>query len=65
MRNILLSAIENSIGDKNENRELDLVEPDSERDIHEEISAVLEERVSDRKPRKKTVRRNKGIRSQV
>ena len=65
MRNILLSAIENSIGDKNENRELDLVEPDSERDLHEEISAVLEERVSDRKPRKKTVRRNKGIRPQV
>jgi hypothetical protein len=65
MRNILLSAIENSIGDRNENRELDLVESDSERSIHEEISAVLEERVSDRKPRKKTIRGNKGIRSKV
>ena len=65
MRSILYGAVENHKKEPNENRELDFVESDSERGIHEEVSTVSEKRVSDRKPRKKTVRRNKGIHSQV
>lgn len=65
MRNILYAAIENHMKEPNENRELDFVESDSERDIYEEGSAVPQERVPDRKSRKKTIRANKGIRSKV
>ena len=65
MRNILYSAIENYEKGSNENRELDLVESDSEREIYEEGSALSEERVSDRKPRKKTIRANKGVHPKV
>ena len=65
MRNILLSAIENHMKEPNENREFDPIELDSERDIHEEGIAVPEERIPDRKPRKKTIRANKGVRPQV
>ena len=65
MRSILFEAIENHKKEPNENRELDFVESYSERDIHEEGVAVPEERISDRKPRKKTIRGNKGIRSKV
>ncbi len=65
MRNILTSALENVMKEPNENRELDLVESDSERDIHEEGAAVPEERISDRKPRKKTLRANKRIHPKV
>ena len=65
MRNILYGAIENYKKEPNENRELDLIELDSERDFYEEGVAVPEERVSDRKPRKKTIRANKGVRSKV
>ena len=64
-RSILLGSIEHIEKDKNENRNTDTVESDSERSIHEEVVAVSEERVSDRKPRKKTVRRNKTVRSEV
>ena len=63
-RSILLGSIENAKG-TNENGNTDLVESDSERTIHEEVSAVSEKRVPERKPRKKTVRRNKAVHSQV
>lgn len=65
MRNIILSAVENYTKDSNENRELDLVELDSERDLYEEGAAVPEERVSDRKSRKKIIRGNQRVRSKV
>jgi hypothetical protein len=65
MRSILMSAIDNAEKDLNENRNTDLVESDAERALHEEDVAVSEERVSDRKPRKKGIRGNKGVRSQV
>lgn len=65
MRNILFSALDYQKKELNENRELDFVESDSERAFYEEITPVLEERVPDRKPRKKTLRTNKGIHSKV
>ena len=65
MRSIILGSIENYEKEKNENRNSDLVESDSERSVHEEISAVSEKRVPQRKPRKKTVRRNKAVHSEV
>ena len=65
MRNILYSAIENYEKESNENGKLDLVESDSERGIHEEVTPVLEEGVSDRKPRKKSIRGNKRVHSEV
>jgi hypothetical protein len=65
MRSILLSAIDNAIKEGNENRNTDLVESDAERVFHEEDSALSEERVPDRKPRKKGIRRNKGVHSEV
>lgn len=49
----------------NENRELDSVEPNAERVFHEEVITVSEERVPERKPRKKTVRKNKAVYSEV
>ena len=63
MRSILHGAIENGIRAENENRKSDLVESDSERSIHEEVVTVSGERVPNRKSRKKTVRRNKAVRS--
>ena len=65
MRSILLSAIDNAMKEGNENRNTDFVESDAERVFHEEDSALSEERVSNRKPRKKGIRGNKGIRSKV
>lgn len=65
MRSIIFSSIENYKKGSNENRELDLVELDSERGFYEEGVAVPEERVSNRKSRKKTVRRDKGVHSKV
>ena len=65
MRSILYGAIENYKKEPNENRELDFVESDSERGIHEEVASVLEKRVSNRKPRKKTLRANKGVHPKV
>ena len=63
-RSILIGAIKNS-GEYNENRNAHLVKSDSERSIHEEVVAVSEERVSNRKPRKKAVRGNKTIHPEV
>ena len=65
MRSILLSAIDNAMKEGNENRNTDLVESDAERVFHEEDSTLSEERIPDRKPRKKGIRGNKGIRSKV
>lgn len=65
MRSMIYNSVQNLEKDLNENRELDFVESDSKRNLHEEGTAVPEEGVSDRKPRKKTVRRNKGIHSKV
>ena len=65
MRSILLSAIDNAVKGPNENRNIDFVELDSERDFYEEGTTIPEERVSDRKPRKKGIRGNKGVRSKV
>ena len=65
MRSILLSAIENTMKEGNENRNTDPIEFDSERAFHEEVSAVSEKRVPDRKPRKKGIRRNKAVHSKV
>ncbi len=65
MRSILMSAIDNAIKEENENRNTDLVESDAERVLHEEGFAVSEERVSDRKSRKKSIRGNKGVHPKV
>ena len=65
MRSMIYNAVKNLEKDLNENGKLDLVELDSERNIHEEGFTVSEERVSDRKPRKKTIRANKGVRPKV
>jgi hypothetical protein len=65
MRSILLGAIENTMKEGNENRNIDLVESDAERVFHEEDAAISEERVPDRKPRKKTIRGNKRVHPKV
>jgi hypothetical protein len=65
MRSILLSAIDNAMKEGNENRNTDLVESDAERVFHEEDSALFEERIPDRKSRKKSIRGNKGVHSKV
>jgi hypothetical protein len=65
MRSILLSAAENAERVIDENRNTDLVQSDAQRTVHEESVAVSEERVSDRKSRKKAVRRNQKVRPSV
>lgn len=63
-RNIVHNSVEYA-REQNENRNADSLQSDSERAIHEEVSTVSEERVPERKPRKKTVRRNKKVHSEV
>jgi hypothetical protein len=65
MRSILMSAIDNAVKEENENRNTDPVESNAERVFHEENFAISEERVPDRKPRKKSIRGNKTVRSKV
>jgi len=65
MRSMIYGAVNNLEKDLNENRKLDFVESNSQRSVHEEVSTVSEERVPQRKPRKKTVRRNKKLHSEV
>jgi hypothetical protein len=65
MRSILYGAIQNDVRDKNESRNTDSIEFDSERSVHEKGTSVSEKRISDRKPRKKTVRRNKKFHSKI
>jgi hypothetical protein len=61
MRSILMSAINNFEKDLNENGNTDPIKSDAERVFHEEDVAVSEERVPDRKSRKKSIRGNKGV----
>jgi hypothetical protein len=49
----------------NEDGNVGAVEFDSKRSVHEEVTTLFEERVPDRKPRKKIVRRNKSVHSEV
>ena len=65
MRNILYNAIENGMREENENRNIDPVKSNAQREVYEESVAVSEERVPERKPRKKAVRRNKTVHTQV
>ena len=65
MRSIINGAIESAVRENNENGKLDSVESDSQRTVHEEVTAVPQERVSNRKPRKKAVRANKRVHSEV
>ena len=64
MRSIIIASIENS-KNTDENRKLDSIESAEERSVHEEESAFFEERVSDRKPRKKALRGNKKVHPKV
>ena len=65
MRNMIYSAVQNVEKDLNENGKLNFVESDSEREVYEEESPLSQERVSNRKPRKKGIRRNKTVHSEV
>lgn len=60
LRSIILGSIEHA-KESNENGNIDTVESDSERSIHEEVVTVSEERIPERKPRKKAVRGNKAV----
>ena len=53
-RSILLGSLEHAKG-KNENGNTDTFESGTERIFHEEVAPIPEKRVSNRKPRKKTV----------
>jgi len=64
-RSILNASIKNALKDQDENRNTDPLQSDSERGFYEEVSAVSEERVPERKPRKKGVRRSKKLHSEV
>lgn len=65
-RSIILDSVEAAKKDSfNETRDLDFVEFNAERVFHEEDLTLSEERVPDRKPRKKSIRRNKRVRSKV
>lgn len=64
-RNIILRSVENAVKEENENRNANSLKSNSQRSVHEEDVAVSEERVPDRKPRKKAIRRNKKLHSEV
>jgi hypothetical protein len=65
MRSIILASVAYAEKVIDENRNSDLVESDAERSIHEESIAVSEERVPERKSRKKGIRGSKKVRSTV
>lgn len=65
MRSMILLSVETAEKVIDENGNSNLVQSDAQRAVHEEDVAVSEERVSNRKPRKKTVRRNQKVRSSV
>jgi hypothetical protein len=67
LRNIITESVELEHATRviDENGNIDLVESDAERVFHEEDTAISEERVPDRKPRKKGIRRNKRLHSEV
>jgi len=64
-RNIILRSIENAVKEENENRNANSIKSNPQRSVHEEDLTVFEERIPDRKPRKKAIRRNKKLHSQV
>ena len=55
IRSIIVASVERAKEVVNENGTVDFVEPLEERIVHEEDDSVPEERVSKRKPRKKTL----------
>ena len=63
-RSILLGSIEYA-KENNENGNTDTLESGTERTLHEEVTSIPKERVSNRKPRKKTVRRNQAVHSEI
>lgn len=65
MMAIIAEAVKNAGNVVDENRAIDPFEYDEERDFLEEIPPIPEVRVSKRKPRKKAVRGNQGVRSEV
>lgn len=65
MRSIILASVAHAEKVIDENGNSDLVESDAERSIHEESIAVSEERVPERKSRKKGIRGSKKVRSTV
>ena len=65
MHSIIITAIDNFERNIDDYRATNPNQLDQERVIHEESIAVPEERVSKRKPRKKTVRRNKKLHTEV
>lgn len=65
MRSIILASVAYAEKVIDENGNSNLVESDAERSIHEESITVSEERVPDRKPRKKGIRGSKKVRSTV
>ena len=65
---VFRSIIHNSVEyakEHNENRNTSAVKFDAERSLYEESVTVSEERIPERKPRKKTVRGNKRVRAEV
>lgn len=65
MRSIIINAIDSIETNINEHRAINPDQFDQERVIHEESDTILEARVPERKPRKKAVRRNKKLHSEV
>jgi hypothetical protein len=65
MRSIIFTAIDNFERNIDDHRATNPDQLDQERTIHEESDPVLEARVSERKPRKKAVRRNKKLHTEV
>ena len=65
MRSIIMTALDNFERNIDDYRATNPDQLDQERTIHEESDPVLEARVSERKPRKKTVRRNKKLHTEV
>jgi hypothetical protein len=64
-RNIILRSVENAVKEGYENGNNNSLKSDSQRSIHEEDVTVSEERVPDRKPRKKAIRGNKKLHPKV
>jgi hypothetical protein len=64
-RNIIIRSVENAVKEENENRNANSLKSNSQRSVHEEDTAVFEDRVPDRKPRKKAIRGNKKLHPKI
>jgi hypothetical protein len=64
-RSIILTALENAMKEYNENGNLDSLKSHSQRILHEEVTSVSEDGIPDRKSRKKAIRGNKKLHSEV